>query len=456
VSVRPNMTRRRVNRRAFLRGAAGVSVALPFLESLPERSAWAAGAEPIFSLFIMAAGGVVPADFFPTTPGPLTSDFLAASGTAGAALASHAENLLFVRNVNWPAQPTGEPHAEGPCMALTALPPTGSSSTAHASGPSADVVIASHVHPDLDPLTLYAGNLRNGYIAERLSFTAEGTTRAAVDNPYPLYQELVGLAGAGGDAMARALIESRNSIHDLVREDLTALMNNSRLGSDDRKRLQLHFDSIRDAEVTMGELCSSTGLDVTALDALSDFSFTTDGMIEKIVELHMSLVALAFACNHRRTATLQWGDGTDGTKYPVPANEALGMWRFNWISHRAQSDGQVGMDPTAEQAHREIDVVRMQTLSRGLDHFAARELADRSFVLWTNHYAEGPSHSFRNVPHLIWGNGGGYLKQGEIVDAGSVVNGQVLSTLISAAIQDTGTVVDDFGTGVGQLDAIRA
>jgi hypothetical protein len=241
-----------------------------------------------------------------------------------------------------------------------------------------------------------------------------------------------------------------------VREDLTALMNNSRLGSEDRRRLQLHFESIRDAEVMMGELCSTTGLDVTALEALSDFAFTTDGMIEKMVELHMSLVAVAFACNHRRTATLQWGEGTDSTRYSVPANEALGLWRFNWISHRAQSDGQVGMDPTAEQAHREIDVVRMQTLARGLDHFAARELTDRSFVLWTNHYAEGPSHSFRNVPHLIWGSGGGYLKQGEIVDAGNIVNGRLLSTLISAAIQDTGTVVDDFGTGVGQLDAIRA
>jgi hypothetical protein len=142
--------------------------------------------------------------------------------------------------------------------------------------------------------------------------------------------------------------------------------------------------------------------------------------------------------------------------YPVPANEELGGWRFNWISHRAQSDGAVGTSPVAEQAHREIDRVRMQTLARGLDHFATRGLADHSFVLWTNHYAEGPSHSFRSVPHLIWGNGGGYLKQGEIVDPGRTVNGQLLSTLISAAIQDTGAVVDDFGTGVGQLDAIRA
>jgi hypothetical protein len=457
-----------VNRRAFLRGAAGVSVALPFLESLPDRSAWALDDSPVFSLFLCAAGGVVLREFFPTSAGPLKGESLGASGTAGAELAAHAERLLFLTNVNWPAQPTGEPHAEGPSMALTGQPPTGSSSTAHGSGPSADVVIASHVHPDLEPLTLYAGNIRNGYIAERLSFTNEGVTRAAVDNPYVLYQELMGIVGPsgmtpGGDPMAAALIESRKHIHDLVRDDLTTLMNDPRMSYDDRQRLQLHFDSIRDAENTMGgmggeamELCASKGLDVTALEALSDWAFTTDGMIEKVVELHMSLVALAFACNYRRTATLQWGDGTDGTIYPVPANEKLGKWRFNHISHRAQSDAAVGTNPVAEQAHVEIDVVRMKTFARGLDHFAARELGDRSLVLWTNHYAEGPSHDFRNVPHIIWGSGGGYLKQGEIIDAGSVSNGKLLATLISAAIQDTGSVVDDFGSSTGQLDVIRA
>ena len=54
----------------------------------------------------------------------------------------------------------------------------------------------------------------------------------------------------------------------------------------------------------------------------------------------------------------------------------------------------------------------MKTLLHGLDQFTARGLFDKSFVMWTNHVADGPSHSFRNVPHIIAGNGGGYLKQG--------------------------------------------
>jgi hypothetical protein len=57
---------------------------------------------------------------------------------------------------------------------------------------------------------------------------------------------------------------------------------------------------------------------------------------------------------------------------------------------------------------------------------------------------------------ILWGNAGGYLKQGQYVDAGSSGNNKLLNTLISAAIQDTGTTVEDFGEGAGgQLDAIR-
>ena len=48
-----------MNRRNFLRGAGTVAVGLPFLEGLPERSAWAADAVPVFTLFVVAQNGVV-------------------------------------------------------------------------------------------------------------------------------------------------------------------------------------------------------------------------------------------------------------------------------------------------------------------------------------------------------------------------------------------------------------
>jgi hypothetical protein len=238
-------------------------------------------------------------------------------------------------------------------------------------------------------------------------------------------------------------------------------MGMSALSGADKQRLKQHFDSIRDAEITMGGMgatCTKNGLSTSELDALkSGIAFKTDGMIENVVKLHLELVALAFACNYNRVATLQWGDGTDGTKYAVPSNASLG-WPFHHISHRVDSDSTTGSNPTAEQAHAEIDVLRMQSLLHGLDAFKARGLQDKSFVMWTNHIADGPSHSMKNVPHIIWGNGGGYLKQGQFIDAGSVTNNKLFNTLITAAIRDKSTATVNFGMGkgTGEISEMKA
>ena len=58
---------------------------------------------------------------------------------------------------------------------------------------------------------------------------------------------------------------------------------------------------------------------------------------------------------------------------------------------------------------------------------------------------------------IVWGNGGGFLKQGQVLDAGSVTNNRLLNTLLSAVLQDTHTTVEDFGQGTGgMLDLLRA
>jgi hypothetical protein len=459
-----------INRRAFLR-AGTVAVGLPFLEGLPERSAWAQNSPPTFSLFIVAACGVVGSKFFPGSTGPLTTAGLSAmTDKATSVLGPHAENLLFLRGINFPMNaPTNCGHAQGLCQALTAAPAGDGGKTAYSNGPSADVVIAKAVNDaGADPLTLYAGNRSNGYIAERISFKAGGAgqVRSADDNPYTLYAKLVGLTspGAGMPApggMADELVTSRKSVNDLVRAELNHLLGLPALSQDDKLRLQQHFDSIRDTEVKMGEMgvaCSQDGLAVSELEALkSGLAFKTNGMIEDVAKLHLELVALAFACNFNRVATLQHGDGTDQTKYAVPSNAGL-SWPFHHLSHRVQSDSNVGNNPTAEQAHAEIDVLRMQTLLHGLDQFKARGLFDKSLVMWTNHVADGPSHSFKNVPTIIAGNAGGYLKQGQYLDAGNVTNNKLLNTLINAAMRDKMAWTMNFGQGSGSggLDAIVA
>jgi hypothetical protein len=467
----PFTRRTALNRRAFLRAGA-IAVGLPFLEGLPERSAWAADAPPVFSLFIVAACGVVGNRFFPDATGPLSASSLAAlSDKATSVLSPHAEQLLFVKNINFPmARPINCGHAQGLCQSLTAAPAGGGGGTSYSTGISADMVIAQAVNEaGADPLTLYAGNRLNGYIAERISFKGPGVgqVRSADDNPYTLYSKLIGLTTSAGDATTAAadaaaeLLSSRKSVNDLVRAELKHLMALPALSAADSQRLEQHFDSIRDVEVQldrMGTACTQDGLAIDLLEAYkTGFAFKMDGMIEDVAKLHLELVSLAFACNLNRVATLQHGDGTDATRYAVPSNEGLN-WPFHHISHRVQSDSAVGSNPTAEDAHAEIDVVRMQTLLHGLDHFKARGLFDKSMILWTNHIADGPTHSFKNVPTIIAGNAGGYLKQGAYVDAGNVTNNRLFNTLIAAAVRDKLDWTTNFGDGDGSggIDALLA
>jgi hypothetical protein len=459
------MKRRGINRRAFLTGAGGVAIGLPFLEGLPTRSAWAQDSPPVFTLFVVGQNGVVNKNFFPSATGALTEASLSGAGdVATSVLAPHAANLLFIKDINFPLRNGRQcGHAEGNVQTLTGLEPGSAGNSAHSAGPSADTLIAQALGGE-DPVALYSGP--KGFIAERISFKGAGAgqVRSADTNPYLLYSNVVGLTGGAPatpgttpatDPIAQELANKRKSVNDLVRGQLNSLKNMSALSQADKDRLDQHFQAIRDLEVDMGSMvptegvCSTDGLPVDEYEALrSGFMFRGENM-EKYVKLHLQAVALAFGCGYTRVATLQWGDGTDGTMYDVPANSGAGYgWTFHQLSHRIKSDSAAGNDPTAEQAHHEIDGVRMKTFLAGLDTFKAHGLASSAQIVWTNTIADGPSHSTHGVPMIVWGSGGGYLKQGTFIDGNGVSNAKVLNTLMAAATRDTTMTPPAIGSGL--------
>jgi hypothetical protein len=472
-----------VNRRNFLRAAGTLGVGLPFLEGMPERSAFAQGETPRFAFFICTACGVQQADggepehFWPSAEGALTTASMQAfaADRCTGLLADHAARLLFVRGVNYPNGSTGCGHAQGLVQCLTSSKPSGTNNTATSSGPSVDTIIAQQLNPaGVDPLTLYSG-AKGGYINEKLSFSAAGQVRAAEGNPYNVYQRLVGLAppgggsggtgGAGGTGgMGDLLALRRNSVNDLIREELNSIKANAALSQADRDRLDQHFTAIRDMEnnmMQMGLECSADGLDVQAIEAMnSGTAFKANDNIEQVARLQMELVAFAFACNATRVATLQVGDGTDGTRYTIDGTK---LERFHWISHRIQSDGSSGAAiPGAVEQHAKIDRLRMGTLKAALDKWASYStpngpLFDNAFLMWTSHVAAGRSHSFRNLPIIIAGSPGGYLKQGAYVNGGNVGNNKLFNTLLNAVgCSNNGAPYDGFAGASGQITSMLA
>src|SRR5690606_28674535 len=162
-------------RRAFLRGAGGIALGLPFLEGLPGRSAWAQDANPVFSFFIMMQCGVIQNKWWPTQTGALTPATMA--GTAHEPLSDFAEHLLVLKGISAPGGNPGDcGHAQGCVQAITGAEPASGGNSSTAGGPSADVVIANALNPaNVDPLNLYSGTQGGAFIAERMSFNSAGT-----------------------------------------------------------------------------------------------------------------------------------------------------------------------------------------------------------------------------------------------------------------------------------------
>ncbi len=456
------VSRSGVSRRAFLRGAGTLGVALPFLEGMPSRSAFAQDANPVFGLFICTANGVVqkdgsePEKFWPSNLGALTKASMQADAAERSTgiLADYADKLLIVRGINYPSGPGGCGHAVGLAMCLTAAPSTGGANTASSTGPSADTVIAKGLN--VEPLTLYSG-LKGGYIDEKLSFSAAGQVRAAEGNPYNVYQRLMGLFQPDTqepNGMADKLALKRKSVNDLVREELNWLKAQPQLSSADVERLDMHFTAIRDVENMMGGMgaaCSANGLNLTAIEAMNTgAAFRENGKVEEVAKLQMQLAGLAFACNATRVATLQVGDGTDATRYTIDGQM---LENFHHISHRIRSDGASGEAlPDALKWHIAIDRVRMNTFKYLLDTWSQYKMPrgtmlDSAFALWTNHIATGPSHGHDNLPIIIAGNAGGYLKTGQYINANGAGNNKLMNTLITA----NGVPTENFGSGSAGL-----
>ncbi|WP_437647511.1 DUF1552 domain-containing protein [Sorangium sp. So ce362] len=443
-----------ITRRRVLRGLFGVTVALPFLETFaPRRAAAGTGDVPPFAIFMRQANGVAqaaggePEMFWPSEAGPLSADAMERdSDRAVSELKEYASQLIMVRGVDFAFQANGCGHSGGGNQCLTAArvsdSPRGNASLAM--GESIDNRIATELNPPgVEPLTLYAGRM-GGYINEVLSYRGPKQLRAAERNPFNAYQKLFGLADVDTE-VKQSLTERRTSVNDLVRAEMQALMSRKDLSKSDRERLKLHFDSIRDLEVALS--CKLPEERVAEMEAISPKVGSSEN-VETVTRMQIDIIALAMACGVTRAATLQVGDGNDGTEYTI---NGVRQKSFHKISHRIDSDGTSGPPiEGAQELHHQIDRIHARHFKHLLDRLSSYELGsgtllDHGVAVWLNDNAD-KFHSFKKVPYILAGGAAGYLKTGQFVDV-KVTNNKLLNT-IGAAVGCTnsqGGPLDDFG-----------
>jgi hypothetical protein len=477
------MSSKHRSRRRFLIGLGGAVVALPLLDSLDwaedtRRSRHRTGVAladdgvPHPVVVVRAGNGVQqqwstePEHFWPAATGAITTAILGGSANADRStseLAAYASKLNIVKGLNRPFGTPACGHSESLPQVLTAAQNTGGEANAPlALGQSIDWRIADQLNPmGREPMVLMAGP-SSAYIAEGLSWRASGMRTSAERSPANQYMRMMGISGAPPDIQQR-IVARRTSVNDLVRSQLQGLIHDPVLSSVDRARLQQHFDAIRDTELTLMS-CEADPMLVTQLGATGDP--TGNDVRVEVVQRHMDVIALAFACGYTRAATLQVGEGNDQTQYTIAGTR---LPRFHWISHRIYSDGSDGAAiPQAIELHAQVDRLQMQMYRHLLDRLdaisspvAGHTLLDECVAIWTNDLAAGPPHGGQDVPWLLAGSAGGALRTGQFVDLNGVTTNKMLNTILTVAgcTKSDGSPVDDFGDASlahGLIDSLMA
>ncbi|MDP3501039.1 MAG: DUF1552 domain-containing protein [Myxococcales bacterium] len=446
----------RLSRRLLLKGVGGVTLSFPALESLLPKKAWGQATRKRFAMFVRAGNGIVqnsggdPERFWPEMTGPLTTASMTTGVNATRAtseLAEYASRLILIKNVRlqFPRPACG--HSEALPQMLTAQNHTGGTSNSPlARGMSIDWRIAQANNPaGSAPLTFMAGP-RQTYIAEGLSWSGPQMRTPAERSPLNAFMRLTGLASSPPEVQ-RLVVERRKSVNDFVREQLREVSGKAQLSVDDKRRLAMHLDAVRDTELRM--TCDLDMAQAAQVRAIT--SPEGNDVRPEVVRRFMDVTAWAFSCGLNSAATLQVGEGNDQTQYTINGTRYP---RFHWISHRINSDGSAGEPiPNAVELHHQVDRFQLQLFKYFLDRLASypsaygANLLDDCAAVWMNDLGSGPPHSADNTPWIVAGGAGGSLRTGLFIDHQRRTNNQVLNTLASAVgvRKADGSLLNDFG-----------
>ena len=446
------------DRRAFLK-ALGVSAALsPFIPYLDGIAEAADATFPKRLLLTFAPNGTVEDRFWPTGS---EQQFSFAKGAITEPLAPYRASLIFPKNLT-----RQKPHGGGPHEGAMASLWTGSSLVAdtpgefeYANGPSIDQIIAGKL-PQATPFRSLALAVAHD---EQIGGDTDATTKYMTyakaktpvipdPDPYHVFNALM-LSGSTSstpskvtpDALA-AVRAQRKSVLDLVLSELNGL--SSKIGSEDRDKVQSHIAGLRDIETRLeappamppanGAACSPPTLTPGYAKKLLD-----NDSFPALLKMQTDLTVAALACDATRIASLQW-------------SRTFSMLRHTWLDKSApahHTNSHLTTDDAIGWQYR-ISAWYAQQLAYLLGKMSAVKegngtLLDNSLVVWGYDMNYGAVHGLSPSIAVLAGKLGGAMKtgsNGRLVDfQGKNDWTQLLVTICHAMGAADVTTVGDLG-----------
>lgn len=406
---------RPIRRRTMLRGLLGagtVAVGLPLLEAMLDTHGEAlADGSPLplrFGVWFWG-NGTYPGAWAPPTQGP---NWEAAGLLAG--LAPVKDYVSVVSGGTLPVLKTHNPHVEGAVGILAGGNPLLHESFNGQSNdwdfltvpsPSVDQLAVDHL-AGASPFRTLTLAVTPVHTSDAGSNNAPGTAISYISHPAPyvfnppimdpseLFAQLFGVIKPG-EIEPAALARAR--VLDIVRDDAAALR--TRLGKNDRNRLDLHLEGIHElqnrltAMVMGGESC------VMPVDPGNPAS-------ERLRARAMAeLVAMAFACDLSRVVSLEFSSPASHVDYPDIGITGAGLGTsFHEYEHQKGYDQNVltGLQYFVELFGEFVAALRAIPEAGG-------NLLDRCCILGTSDVAGGWDHAMNDFPLLIAGRAGGTL-----------------------------------------------
>ncbi len=442
---------KRLNRRALLRGvsaAGAVAVGLPLLEAMLPRSASAAdAAAPKRIVFWFTANGTLPAIWTPDI-----NDL--SQHPIHAPLHPLRDKLIFLDGVNnqMAKQSIGDGHQTGMACLLTNAPilpgnlfcegscPAGNEQyVGWGGGISVDQYLANEIEKDATTKfrSLELGvQVRNASVWSRLIYAGPDQPVPPREDPNANFVDFFGDLDADPFALAM-LVRKRKSVLDVVMDDYKKL--NSKLGYDDRLKLESHLEAVRTVEKRL-DVTNSFGAACGAptFEEIQGNVINNNSLYPAVGKAQMDMLVMALACDMTRVASLQWSRSVSNVVFdwlPDPIPEG-----HHGLSHADDGDG-YAVDAITRINHWYTEqfaylLTQMDAIQEG-----DRSMLDNSVVVWVNELGKGNSHTRNDIPFIVAGGCQGYFNTGQVLDAGGDHHGKLLVSLCHAMDKP----VDTFG-----------
>jgi len=405
-----------LSRRAMLRGIGGTAIALPWLEAMTEKNALAAS-PPRRIIFVFSQNGTLFDRFVPTTD---ASGNITAMTSMLAPLEPFKAKLTLLGGIDMMSCEKNSTNYTGKIDVGHGLARrhmlTGISAIEDGSqsglpgGPSIDQAIAQQV----GSATKFRSIELGVQVVESpmVSLSAK-TIVPPINDPKTAFSKIFAGVSSSGQPMvdpaAVRLQKRRQSILDYVKPDFAKLK--SRLGTSDGVLLDTHLASIREVErsLTVGAPTITAGcvppdLSKAPTDKSQGNVAGPNADFMPIGYAQMDVLTAAIACDLTRVATLQWG----GTGVYSPYLGSAFTRDHHTISHDDQSapDSPIEVIQNWYAKHFAYLLGKLDSMAEGNG-----TVLDNTAVVWFSEIAQG-SHEHYDMPFVIGGGAGGYIKTG--------------------------------------------